>query len=90
LSILVLILIAALRAAYARYRVTRSPLALYALGMFVWYVATLIPEAVDLSHVSTFIVMILLAHFALRTAARDDDVPEPARLPTVRVSAAAY
>ena len=47
LSILVLILIAALRAAYVRYRVTRSPLALYALGMFVWYVATLIPEAVD-------------------------------------------
>ena len=49
---------------------TRSPLALYALAMFVWYVATLIPEAVDLSHVSTFIVMILLAHFALRTAAQ--------------------
>jgi exopolysaccharide production protein ExoQ len=90
LSILVLILIAALRAAFVRYRVTRSPLALYALAMFVWYVATLIPEAVDLSHVSTFIVMVLLAHFALRTAAYDDDAPEQARLPAVRASAAAY
>jgi exopolysaccharide production protein ExoQ len=80
LSILVLILIAALRAAYVRFRKTRSPLALYALAMFVWYVATLVPEAVDLSHVSTFIVMILLAHFALRSAGQDDDVPEPARV----------
>jgi exopolysaccharide production protein ExoQ len=80
LSILVLILLAALRAAYVRFRTTRSPLALYALAMFVWYVATLIPEAVDLSHVSTFIVMILLAHFALRNAALDDDATGPAQV----------
>jgi O-antigen ligase len=80
LSILVLILMVALRAAFVRFRKTRSPLALYALAMFVWYVATLVPEAVDLSHVSTFIVMILLAHFALRNAGQDDDVPEPAQL----------
>ena len=90
LSFLLLILIAALRAALVRFRMTRSPLALYALAMFVWYVATLIPEAVDLSHVSTFIVMVLLAHFALRSAAPDDDVTEPARLATVRVVPAAY
>jgi O-antigen ligase len=80
LSILVLVLIGGLRAAWRGDSATRSDLALYALAMFVWYIATLIPEAVDVAHISTFLMMILLAHFALRNAAPDDDVAEASRL----------
>jgi O-antigen ligase len=83
LTILVLVLLGGLRAAWRRYRATRSVLALYAIAMFVWYVFTLIPEAVDVGHISTFLIMILLAHFALRNAAPDDDVAGTAHLASV-------
>jgi hypothetical protein len=46
--------------------------ALFAVAMLMWYVVNTLPEALPESHVSTFIIMLLLAHFGLRSAAPDD------------------
>jgi O-antigen ligase len=72
LTILTATLFSGLRAAVRRFRATHTTVALFAVAMFVWYVVNMLLEALPESHVSTFVIMILLAHFALRSAAPDD------------------
>lgn len=74
LGVLTATLVGGARAAIRRFRATHTALALFAVAMFVWYLVNMIPEAMPESHFSTFVVMILLAHFALRSAAPDDAV----------------
>jgi len=74
LTILTVTLFTGLRAAVRRYRATHTTVALFAVAMFTWYVTNMIPEALPESLVSTFVIMILLAHFAIRSAAPDDTV----------------
>jgi O-antigen ligase len=72
LTILTATLFSGLRAAIRRFRTTHATVALFAVAMFVWYMVNMLLEALPESHVSTFVIMILLAHFALRSAAPDD------------------
>jgi exopolysaccharide production protein ExoQ len=73
LIILVLMLVGALRSAIVRFRRTRTAVTLFAVAMLVWYMVNMFAEAVPESHVSTFVVMVILVHFALRGAAPDDE-----------------
>jgi exopolysaccharide production protein ExoQ len=72
LTILTATLFSGLRAAIRRFRATHTTVVLFAVAMFVWYMVNMLLEALPESHVSTFVIMILLAHFALRSAASDD------------------
>ncbi|MFI5249497.1 MAG: O-antigen ligase family protein [Gemmatimonadales bacterium] len=72
LTILIATLFSGLRAAIRRFRATHATVVLFAVAMFVWYMVNMLLEALPESHVSTFVIMILLAHFALRSAAPDD------------------
>ena len=72
LTILIATLFSGLRAAIRRFRTTHATVVLFAVAMFVWYMVNMLLEALPESHFSTFVVMVLLAHFALRSAAPDD------------------
>jgi exopolysaccharide production protein ExoQ len=72
LTLLTTTLLSGLAAAVRRYRATHTTVALFAVAMLMWYVVNTLPEALPESHVSTFIIMVLLAHFGLRSAAPDD------------------
>jgi O-antigen ligase len=71
-SLLVMLLFGGFLAALTRYRRTHTALALFAVAMLIWYMTNLLAEAIPEAHFSTLIVMVLLAHLALRTAAPDD------------------
>ncbi len=72
LTLLTTTLLSGLAAAVRRYRATHTTVALFAVAMLMWYVVNTLPEALPESHVSTFIIMVLLAHFGIRSAAPDD------------------
>lgn len=76
-SLLVLVLVGGLATAIRRYRRVRTPLAMFAVAMLVWYMTNMLAEAIPEAHFSTLLVMIILAHLALRTAAPDDRQVEP-------------
>ncbi len=71
-SLFVLVLFGGLVTAITRYRRTRTALALFVAAMIIWYMTNLLAEAIPEAHFSTLLIMVLLAHLALRTAAPDD------------------
>jgi exopolysaccharide production protein ExoQ len=77
-SLLVLVLVGGLVTAIRRYRRVRTPLAMFAVAMLVWYMTNMLAEAIPEAHFSTLLIMIVLAHLALRRAAPDDRPAEAA------------
>ncbi len=71
-SLFVLVLFGGLITAIKRYRHARTALALFVVAMMIWYMTNLLAEAIPEAHFSTLLIMVLLAHLALRTAAPDD------------------
>ncbi len=71
-SLLVLVLLTGLLTAVKRYRHVLTALALFVVAMIVWYMTNLLAEAIPEAHFSTLLIMVLLAHLALRSAAPDD------------------
>jgi exopolysaccharide production protein ExoQ len=79
-SLLVLVLAGGVVTAIRRYRRVQTPLAMFAVAMLVWYMTNMLAEAIPEAHFSTLLVMIILAHLALRSAAPDDRLPERANV----------
>ncbi len=77
-SLLIIVLFTGLWSAVRRYRATHAAVALFAATMLAWYICNMIAEAIPEAHFSTFVIMILLAHFATRAAAPDDLETAPA------------
>jgi exopolysaccharide production protein ExoQ len=71
-GLLVLVLIAGLATSIRRYLRVRTALALFAVAMLVWYMTNMLAEAIPEAHFSTLLMMLILAHLALRNAAPDD------------------
>lgn len=80
-SLLVVTLIAGLATAIRHFRRVRTPLALFAVAMMVWYMTNMLAEAIPQEHFSTLIIMVVLAHLALRSAAPDASEPDAAPAP---------